>query len=260
LFVAHDKEKLAVITGGSQGIGLAIAHGLAARGYTLFLIARSENNLQVAAESIRERYKVHVAYMTADLATAAGIAAVAQYVQNSDAEILVNNAGFGMAGPFADTDWQQAEEMLLLNIQALTRLCHAAIPAMRAAGRGYILNIASLAAFQPAPALAVYGAGKSYVLHFTEAINHELRHTGVSATASCPGPIDTPFHDRAGTRNSRFVKTGSRPADWVAEQAIRAMFRRKPVIIHGAMNNLMAFLTRLTPRNWLTRIAAAFMQ
>jgi hypothetical protein len=106
----------------------------------------------------------------------------------------------------------------------------------------------------------LYGASKSFVLPFSEALNHELKGSGLSVTASCPGPVDTGFHRRAGTEKSRFVRMGSQDSDTVAREALKALFRRKPVIIHGRLNRLLVFSTRLVPRSWLAGFAARFMQ
>lgn len=254
------KKQLAVITGASGGIGLDLARNLAAMGYDLLLCARNREALESLCGELAATHKINCRYLAADLSETSGLQLLLQQLQDAEPEILINNAGFGTAGAFADSDAVLNAGMMQLNMVSLVQLCQAVIPGMRRRGSGYILNISSLAAFQPAPGLALYGASKSFVLPFSEAINHELKGTGVSVTASCPGPVDTGFHKRAGTEQSRFVRMGAKDSASVAREALKAMFSRKPVIIHGWLNRVMVFSTRLVPRSWLAGTAAKFME
>ncbi len=254
------KQQLAVVTGASGGIGLDIARQLAARGYDLFLVARNAQDLEKACKELSAGHGIASQYLTADLSEPQGLASLEQKLKEMEPAVLINNAGFGTAGTFCDSDAITNAGMMQLNMVTLVQLCHAVLPGMRKRGKGYILNISSLAAFQPAPGLALYGASKSFVLPFSEALNHELKGSGVSVTASCPGPVDTGFHRRAGTENSRLVRMGAQSSAAVAKEALQALFKRKPVIIHGRLNRLLVFSTRFVPRSWLAVVAARFMQ
>lgn len=254
------KQQLAVVTGASGGIGLSIAVQLASKGYNLLLVARNATALESACSDLATRHGIHANYLTADLSEPQGLTQLCLKLQELQPTVLVNNAGFGSAGAFYDSDAGTNAGMMHLNMVSLVQLCHTVLPGMRARREGYILNIASLAAFQPAPGLALYGATKSFVLPFSEALHHELKGSGVSVTASCPGPVDTGFHRRAGTEKSRFVRMGAQDSDSVAREALRAMFARKPAIVHGRLNRLLVFSTRFVPRSWLAGFAARFMQ
>jgi short-subunit dehydrogenase len=254
------KQKIAVVTGASGGIGLALSRQLAVKGYDLLLVSRNAQALDTVCSNLAEAHGVSCQFLAADLSSLEGLQALEQRLQDIEPEVLINNAGFGTAGSFADSDAISNAGMMQLNMVSLVQLCHAVLPGMRARRSGYILNISSLAAFQPAPGLALYGASKSFVLPFSEALNHELKGSGVSVTASCPGPVDTGFHRRAGTEKSRLVRMGTQNSDTVARKALHALFRSKPVIIHGRLNRLLVFSTRLVPRSWLAGFAGRFMQ
>jgi short-subunit dehydrogenase len=260
LALCMSEKQLAVVTGASGGIGLSLARQLAAMGYDLLLSARSETVLENIARELSAAHGIKASVLAVDLSEAAGLNALLARLHSEKPAVLINNAGFGTAGSFADSDAISNAGMMQLNMVSLVQLCHAVLPGMRVRRSGYILNISSLAAFQPAPGLALYGASKSFVLPFSEALNHELKGSGVSVTASCPGPVDTGFHRRAGTENSRLVRMGGQSSAAVAKEALQALFKRKPVIIHGRLNRLLVFSTRFVPRSWLAVVAARFMQ
>lgn len=163
-------------------------------------------------------------------------------------DVLVNNAGFGTYGAFAETDLGTELEMLQLNIATLTHLTKLFLEKMLAEGNGKILNVASTAAFQPGPLMAVYYASKAYVLSFSEALANELRGTGVSVTALCPGPTRTGFQRRAGMGASRLFDWGVMDAPTVATIGYRGLMRERPLIIPGLKNKLLGFSVRLAPR------------
>ena len=254
------KKQLAVVTGASGGIGLALAGQLAAKGYDLLLVARNGHALDTVCRQLTSEYAISCDYMALNLSIPEGLMALEQRLKGLDPEVLINNAGFGSAGAFHQSDAQTNAGMMQLNMVTLVQLCHIALPGMRKRGKGFILNLSSLAAFQPAPGLALSGATIAFVLPFSEALNHELKGSGVSVTASCPGPVDTAFHQRAGTEKSRFVRMGAQDSESVAREALKAMFGRKPLIIHGRLNRLLVFSTRFVPRSWLAGFAARFMQ
>jgi short-subunit dehydrogenase len=182
--------------------------------------------------------------------------------QTSTLTHLINNAGFGDTGLFENTDWHKNQQMMDLNIDALTHLCHHFVPKMKKAGFGRILNVASTAAFQPGPTMAVYFATKSYVLHFSEAINCELKGTGVSVTALCPGATHTQFAKTAGfDDNGIFDASKKLPsAKEVAEYGYNALNQQKSVAIHGMKNYLLANTSRLFPRDMVVAITGKMMK
>src|SRR6478672_11173453 len=189
-----------LITGASSGIGAELARGLADRGHGVTLVARREDRLRELAGEITEAYGVRAEVVAADVSTADGRAGLLAAVESLglDVEVLVNNAGFGSGGPFTELDGEREAEMVRTNVEAVVALSSAYLPAMTARGRGAVLNVASLIAFQPVPFQATYGASKAFVLSFTDALHEELRGTGVTATAVCPGPVRTEFGEMGG--------------------------------------------------------------
>jgi hypothetical protein len=258
----HNTNRTALITGASGGLGLDFARLAAADGYNLLLVARSGDKLNLIAEEISRDYGVNVQVCVADLSLPTEVEKVIDFVNSTGISIdcLVNNAGFGDTGYFADRPWAVQQEMIYLNILALTRLSHAFVPGMKQRGHGFVLNIASTAAFQPGPNFTVYSATKAYVLSFTEALRQELKGSGVSCTCSCPGVTATGFHDRAATVGMRITRMGMMKSETVALQAWMAMKKGKQTIIHGFMNRLMNFSLRLTPRSAVPPMVASFMR
>jgi hypothetical protein len=168
---------------------------------------------------------------------------------------LINNAGFGDFGFFHTADWQKCQDMLNVNINALTRLSYLYVKDMVAAQYGRIMNVASTAAFQPGPKMALYYATKSYVLHLSEAISNELGNTGVTVTALCPGATESGFQGAAAMEESRLVKGKKLPTSKeVAAYGYKAMMRGKKVAIHGMMNYIIANSVRFTPRSLVLKI------
>jgi short-subunit dehydrogenase len=164
-----------------------------------------------------------------------------------DIEILVNNAGFAMRGPFAAADPDTQRRLVQVNVTALTQLTRFILPAMLARRRGKILNVASTAAFQPGPLMAVYYASKAYVLSFSEALAREVRGSGVTVTALCPGLTRTGFADRARLGGARLVRLGQMEASTVAEAGFRGLMRGKRVVIPGLRHRIGATLARWAP-------------
>jgi len=174
----------------------------------------------------------------------------------SPIEILVNNAGLGIYGPFAEAGLKAQLDEIQVNLTALTHLTGLFLPGMIERGSGKILNVASTAGFQPGPQMAVYYATKAYVLLFTEALAFELRSKGVTVSALCPGPTATEFQARAHMQNARLVSRAMMDARTVARAGYRGLMKNKTVIIPGFMNKLLAFTVRLSPRKLVTRIAS----
>jgi short-subunit dehydrogenase len=245
---------VALVTGASSGIGLAFARELASRGHDLVAVARSTDALESLAASL---VSVDVEVLSADLADEAGVMAVEERLRSSarPVDLLVNNAGFGTTGRFAELPIDEEDREIRLNVLALTRLTGAAVPGMVARGRGGVLNVASIAAFQPTPGTATYGATKSYVLSFTQALREELRGTGVKALVLCPGFTRTEFQARANYEvkglAARFWQT---PED-VVLAALSALDHDSGVCVPGWQNKVAAGATHLAPRRLLPRIA-----
>lgn len=247
----------ALITGASGGIGRELAELFAQDRWDLVLVARSADKLADVARNLEERRAVRCLHVPADLtdpgAPAAILRAVAERGLAVDA--LVNNAGFGLRGAFVETDFEREREMIQLNVVALTHLTKLVLPGMLARGSGRILNVASLAGFTPGPGMAVYYATKAYVLSFSEALADELRGTGVTVTALCPGPTRTGFQAGARMEGVRLLKSPLvMDAATVARAGHDGLRCGKTIVIPGLANKLLAQSIRFTPRALVTRI------
>ncbi|HXE56710.1 MAG TPA: SDR family oxidoreductase [Gemmatimonadales bacterium] len=252
------RRPLAVVTGASGGIGYELARLLAAADHDLVLVARSAGRLDAVATELG-RSGGSVRPVAADLARPEGVSRLLDALPERGArvDVLVNNAGFGAAGPFAALELEAALEMIRLNVEALTHLTRAVLPGMLSRRRGRILNVASTAAFQPGPYMAVYYATKAYVLSFSEAIAEELRQSGVSVTALCPGPTLTGFQARAGIDAERLVRGRvAQDAASVARAGFEGMMAGRRVVVPGALNRIHAAGVRLLPRSFVTTLAA----
>ena len=240
----------ALVTGASGGIGLELARLLAGDGHDIVLVARSADKLDGLAAELGSRRTTVIA---ADLSQPGAVAAV--HAQVPDVDVLVNNAGVGDFGPFADADLDKTLGMIQLNVTALTELTHRYVGGMVERGRGRVLNVASTAAFQPGPLMAVYYATKAYVLSFSEALAEELRGTGVTVTAMCPGPTASGFQAGADMEASRLVRGRKLPtAASVARSAHGAMLAGDVVHVPGVRNKVLATSVRFTPRPLMRRI------
>jgi uncharacterized protein len=247
----------ALVTGASTGIGVDLAACFAADGYDLILVARTAAALNDVASKLAQKHGVKAATFAADLSApgageklAAGIAARWLRV-----DVLVNNAGYGVAGAFARSDRAAQLGMIDLNDRALVELTHIYWPAMLANKRGGVLNVASTAAFQPGPLMAIYYASKAFVLSFSEALWKEAEGTGVHVTCLCPGPTVSNFRERAGTGATRLSRVGTPMSSMsVARMGYRAFRRNRRVIITGARNVLLARFAPFLPRRTLLGI------
>jgi hypothetical protein len=246
-----------LVTGASSGIGLELARCFAADGSRLVLVARKGNVLEALAAELRKTHKIQAQVITADLAHPESPARLLAHLLSAGlkVDVLVNNAGFGAQGKFAELPLARQLEMLQVNITSLTHLTGLLLPGMIERRRGGILNVASTAAFQPGPGMAVYYATKAYVLSFSEALAEELTGTGVTVTAVCPGPTATNFGAAANMRTLGLVQKVSMSAEVVARQGHRAYRNGKPVVINGFRNAFPAFLVRLSPRAAVRKIA-----
>jgi len=246
----------ALITGASGGIGYELAKLFARDHYNLVLVARSADKLaQIASEL--QAHGVTVKIIALDLAEPPAPKFLFDQLQREGiaVDILINNAGFGVFGEFAQIPEEEILGQIDLNIRALTELTRWFLPPMIARRGGRIMNVASTAGFQPGPLMAVYYATKAYVISFSEAIANEVRNTGVTVTCFCPGATHTGFAARAGVDKSRLFKLGAMSAEKVARDGYRAMMQGRTLAISGAHNWLVAQSTRFAPRRMVTAVS-----
>src|SRR6476659_7983020 len=233
-------RRTALVTGGSGGIGLELAKVLARSGFDITLVARKRDTLEAASGQLEGQYDVRVHVFAADLRRSVAPESIFDFLRNENIpiEILVNNAGFGLGGEFAETELKRELEMIQVNIAALTHLTKLFLPPMIKRKSGHILNLASTAAFQPGPLMAVYYATKAYVLSFSEAISNELSGTGVTVTVLCPGPTESGFQSAAKMEKSKLVEGGLADSKSVAEAGVRGMMKGKVIVVPGVMNKI----------------------
>jgi len=249
-------RKLALVTGASGGIGLAIARLLARAGYDLALVARTAAKLESVATELRAAGDIVVTTFAADLSAPGAARAVFDRIPACD--VLVNNAGFASNGAFAELEEQRLLDEIALDVTALTQLCRLYLPGMIERGNGRILNVASTAAFLPGPGMAVYYASKAYVLSFSEALAEELRGTGVTVTCLCPGATATGFAERARMLDTPLMRGPQGDAADVARAGFAGMLAGRPVVVPGVTNKVLSWTAHLTPRRvllWLSRKA-----
>lgn len=246
-----------LITGASGGIGYELAKLFARDHHNLILVARSGDKLtQVATEL--QPHGITVKTLAVDLTTPQAPKFFFDQLQREgiSVDILINNAGFGALGEFAQMPEDQILGQIQLNITALTELTRLFLPPMIARRTGRIMNVASTAGFQPGPLMAVYYATKAYVISFSEAIGNELKHTGVTVTCFCPGATHTGFAKRAGNDQSRVFRTfGAMGAAKVALHGYRAVMEGRTLAISGFHNWLVAESTRFAPRTMVTAVS-----
>lgn len=250
-------KRRALITGASSGIGLELARLFAADGHDLVLVARRRDLLEALAVELAKP-GISIEIIDADLGDPATPAALIQRLDREGLSIdyLVNNAGVGSHGKFWTLPRERELGIIDVNCRALVELTHRVVPGMIGRGFGRVLNIASTAAFQPGPHMATYCASKAFVLHFSEALAHELRETGVRVTAHCPGATATGFAEAASFGQIRLFAAGVADSAKVARHAYRAMHRGQVVAIAGPANWFGAFVVRFTPRAWVRAIAS----
>ena len=247
----------AIVTGASSGIGKELAKLAAAEGYDLILVARRQERLDALARELSVAHGVSARVIPGDLADPGGPKRIVQEIEKEklDVDVLVNNAGLGVYGRFWKTDLARQLEVIQVNVAALTELTGRILPAMISRRRGRIVNVASTAAFQPGPYMSVYYATKAYVLSFSEALAEELRGTGVTVTALCPGLTTTEFQERAGIEGGLFPAPFVMDAAAVARAGWKAARRGKRVVIPGLGNKLLKEAVRFAPRRIVTKAA-----
>ena len=246
-----------LITGASSGIGRALAHRFARAGSTCVLLARSEDALHDLSDTLTTTYNTKAHVLSADLsAPGAGDDVVKTLEERGlTIDVLVNNAGFGARGCFADLDAQRQVDMIQVNVTALTHLTRHLLPGMLDRNRGGVLNVASTAAFQPGPYMSVYYATKAYVLSFSEGLAGEVSDTNVTITCLAPGPTKTAFMDRADMRGSTLFENASiMTPEAVANAGYDAFRGGRTLVVPGWPNKIGAFLVRFTPRPVVRRM------
>ncbi len=253
-------SKYAVVTGASSGIGLEFARLLAEDGYSLLLVSRTRKELENVAADLHSEYGAKSDILPLDLSSIESVETLWEKVRDKQIDVLINNAGFGDLHSVVDADWEKLYAMIELNISTLTRLSQLAAIHMKNNGSGKILNVASIAAFFPGPGMATYYATKAYVLSFSEALSEELKNTGVTVTALCPGPTKTHFSETAGADKSGLFSGNIPTANDVAVYGYNSMKAGKVVAVHGLKNKATALLfPRIAPRS-IMRAAVNKMQ
>lgn len=256
-----NATRTALITGASSGLGLEYAKLFAKDRHDVVLVARSEDKLRALATELEAHgIKAHV--YPADLSRADAPRALFDALTRDGVavDILVNNAGLGYVHDFHTSELASELEMVQVNVTALTALTHLFLPGMVQRGFGRVLNVASTAAFQAGPGMSVYFATKAYVVSFSEGIAHELRGTGVTVTAHCPGATHTGFAAVAGAGDTLLFKGAVASASATARHGYVALQRGRTVTIHGLLNRLLYWGGLLTPRWLLARITARMMK
>lgn len=246
--------KTALITGASGGIGEAFARVFAREKWNLVLVARSADKLMRLANDLQAQHGVTVQVLVKDLALPNAPDELLADLRGTQVDALVNNAGYATYGPFVEVALKTELDEIQLNVATLTHLTKLFLPGMIARGDGKILNVASTAAFFPGPLMAVYYATKGYVLSFSEALAEELRGTGVTVTALCPGPTESGFQQRAAMTDSKLVQNGLMSSQQVAEQGYRAMMRGQVIHVNGLRNRIQTMLPRFLPRGMVRRM------
>ena len=249
-------RKTALITGASAGFGVEFARMFAQHRNDVILTARRGDRLSELAASLESKYKLNAHVIVADLAATDGARKLFEQVQEKrlEVEYLINNAGFGTFGEFAETNCKESMDLVRVNVAAITELTALFLPAMVTRRSGRVLNVASAAAFQPGPLMATYFASKAYALHFSEALNEELEGKGVSVTALCPGPVRTEFQQVAGMETSGLVaKKRLISIEEVVEAGYKAMMQGKAFVIPGVGTRLLSFSVRFMPRRFVAK-------
>lgn len=247
-----------MVTGASSGIGAGLARALAARGDSLILVGRRLDRLvELRKECASETVEVHPVEL--DLGEERAAEWLFAYCEEKGWRIkgLINNAGLGFQGDFCKQDLGKIDNMLQVNLVALTRLCRLFLPKLPDCKNSYLMNIASTAAMQPVPYFAVYAATKVYVLSLSEALNEEYRKRGVLVTCVCPGPVKTEFQQAAGMSPRFFASSQS--VDDVVEACLRAVDKRRAVVWTSGFQRIFSLISELSPRFIRRRVAGRMM-
>lgn len=251
-------DESVLVTGASSGIGRELARIFAAAGSEPILVARREQELSDLADELYAVHGVSARVLPADLSQPGSAAAICGVLDSAGVEVdvLVNNAGFGTLGDFAESSLERQMQMMQVNMTSLVELSRRLLPGMIQRNRGGLINIASTAAFQPGPHMAVYYASKAFVLHFSEALVEELAGTALRVTCLAPGPVATEFAATAGLEDSVLFRVGVLDAREVAKAGYRGLRRGKAIVIPGLRNKLLVLALRLTPRSLVRKVVA----
>jgi short-subunit dehydrogenase len=251
----------ALVTGASSGLGVDFARELARRGAGLTLVARREDRLRTLARELADAHgaDAHVVALDLNEADAPDRLLADTQARGRSVDVLVNNAGFGLYGPFSKLDWERERAMLELDMIVPLHLTKLFLPGMLERRSGWVLNIASIGAYQPSPLYASYSAAKSFILNFTEALSYELRGSGVRATALSPGIVATEFLRVSGQQATRYQRMTMMDSPTVARLGIDAMLRGRPSLVPGRLNAASAWTSRLLPRRMSAALAHRMM-
>ena len=242
--------KTALVTGAASGIGYELAHLLAKDDYKLILVDIDAQKLTEVKNDINHNFKVEVITLVKDLSRPEIAQEIMLDINNEPIDVLINNAGFGLFGSFSETNWERESEMLHVHIITTTHLTKLVLKGMVERGSGRILNVSSLAGFLPGPLMSIYYASKGYMLSFSEAIANELKGTGVTVTALCPGPTKTGFQETVSEGSSENkISFNMACAKQVSEYGYKAMHKGKTYAIPGVFNKFLAILPRFISRN-----------
>lgn len=252
------RGRTALVTGASSGLGTDFARELAARGCDLILVARREEQLRAVAEEIGGRYGAAVATVPLDLTAPDAPRQLFDRV-GREVDVLVNNAGYGLYGPFLETPWERERNMLELDIAVPVQLTKLFVPGMVARRFGFVLQLASIGAYQPSPLYASYSAAKSFILNWGEALAWELRETGVRCTVLSPGITATEFLAVSGQRATPYQRLMMMRSRDVARIGIDSMLQGRPSVVPGRLNALTVWSNRLLPRRVATAVVGRLM-
>ena len=251
----------ALVTGASSGIGAEIARRLAAEGAHLVLTARRKDRLEALAAELQQAHGVQVQVEANDLAEPGAAKALFDATEGAGhaVDVLVNNAGFGQYEHFTEIAWERHASMIQVNVTALTELMHRFLPAMQSRRHGWVMNVASIGAYMPTPNFAAYTASKAYVRNLSEAVDYELRGSGVRVISVCPGGTRTEFLDQADQKLKSAGEAFMMSAERCADIAVRKMLAGRRNVVTGFMNALGMWLIRFVPRSWMPGIAGRAM-
>lgn len=245
------KDKWALVTGASSGIGADLARLLAAAGCHLVLTARRKDRLDALKEELSTAHSIQVETISNDLSKAEGPKALYDQIEAKEIPIsvLVNNAGIGLKGDFVDVDLEAQMALLQLNVTSVAELTHRFVPAMKARGQGWVLQVASLYAFSHGTGFGTYAASKHFLLNLSDSLNHELARSGVKVTALCPGLTRTEFFSAAGLNDQgKKFKSMAMSSKSVAKIGLDALLEGKPYVVPGRQNRFVAWSSRFTSR------------
>ncbi len=255
------KDRWALVTGASSGIGAEFARQLADQGSHLILTARRESALATLAEKLRAEAGVEVVVIPADLSQADSVPKLLEEIRGRGLtlDIVINNAGLGSVAAADQADPTRMLQIVDVNVRALTELCYSCLPEMMSRGSGLILNVASIVSFQPVTFMGVYAASKAYVLHLSEALAEEAADSGVRVTALCPGTTKTEFFDSAGA-DGWIDRWGGLTPEFVVKTGLNAARRGRRVSVPAVRYKIMTFLPRLMPRRLMLTISRRLFQ